>query len=312
MWNRTLVTEFIIRGFSGTQELQILYFVAFLVVYLITVVGNLVIIILTKTDSCLSTPMYFFLGNLSSLDVFYVSTTVPKMLANFLANKKVISFYGCAAQLYFFIFLAMTESAVLASMAYDRYVAICNPLHYAILMNRRVCIQMIVASWLVGNIYAVIDTVSTFSLPFCGSNIINHFFCDIPALLNIACANTYVNEVLDLFVGGFLMLGCCFLIVISYMCIISSVLKIPSGQGRGKAFSTCFSHLIVVMLFYGTGGFMYMQPTSSYSENKDSAIAIFYTVITPMLNPIIYSLRNKEIKEALRKMISKKIFSHKL
>ncbi|XP_029435414.1 olfactory receptor 5V1-like [Rhinatrema bivittatum] len=311
MWNRTLVTEFIIQGFSDIRDLQILYFVAFLVVYIITVVGNLVIIILTRADSGLSTPMYFFLGNLSFLDVFYVSTTVPKMLASFLINKKVISFYGCAAQLYFFLFLASTESIVLASMAYDRYVAICNPLRYVILMNRRVCIQMIVASWLIGNIYAVIHTVSTFHLPFCGSNIINHFFCDITALLNIACANTYVNEVLVFAVGGILMLGCGLLILISYMHIISSVLKIPSGQGRSKAFSTCISHLIVVMLFYGTGGFMYMRPISSYSVNKDSAIAVFYTVITPMLNPIIYSLRNKEIKEAMRKMISKKIFSYR-
>nr|XP_033779120.1 olfactory receptor 1019-like [Geotrypetes seraphini] len=309
MQNRTLVMEFIIRGFLGTQNQRVLFFVVFLAIYLITVMGNLMIIVLTSADSRLSTPMYFFLGNLSFLDLFCISTTVPKMLVSFLEDKGVISFYGCAAQLYFFLFLACTESVILASMAYDRYVAICDPLHYTILMNRRVCIQMIAISWVAGNISAATHTVNTFRLPYCRSNVINHFFCDIPALLNIACADIYINQVVVLVVGGFLMLGCCFLIIISYMRIISSVLRIPSGQGRGKAFSTCSSHLIVVMLFYGTGSFTYLKPTSSYSANEDSVISVFYAIITPMLNPIIYSLRNKEIQEAMKKMISGKTFS---
>ncbi|XP_029435417.1 olfactory receptor 5V1-like [Rhinatrema bivittatum] len=312
MRNQTTIMEFIIKGFSDTEEFQMLYFFVFLLIYIITVLGNLLIILLTCITPKLHTPMYFFLNNLSFIDVCYTSTTVPKILATLLTNQRTISYVGCVTQLYLVVSFAATESCLLASMAYDRYVAICIPLRYAIIMHKKVYILLTVASWIISSLYSIVHTVNTFRLPFCGSNVVNHFFCEIPPLLKIACANTYINELLVFALGGFLFLGGFLLIAISYVFIISSILNITSKEGRNKSFSTCVSHLIVVTLFYGSGSFMYMQPTSRYSMTQARLMAVFYTIVTPMLNPIIYSLRNKEIKGAFRKLISRNEFTHRM
>ncbi|XP_063312542.1 olfactory receptor 2D3-like [Pelobates fuscus] len=258
-------------------------------------------------DFHLRTPMYFLLSNLSFMDVCYTSITVPQVMVILFLNPPVISLRACISQLYFFLTLAASESSLLAMMAYDRYVAICSPLRYAAIMNKEACLQMTAGTWLIGCIYGAIHTINTFRLPFCGPKILNHFFCDIPPLLKLSCINTYSNEVTIFAVGGFLMLGCFLLICGSYMNILLSVLKIPKGVGRGKAFSTCISHLIVVLLFYGSGSFMYLRPKSNLLADKEWILSIFYTSITPLLNPLIYSLRNKDIQKAIVKQINYKI-----
>ncbi|XP_030042401.1 olfactory receptor 1019-like [Microcaecilia unicolor] len=305
--NQTKVTEFIFQGFSDSAELQIIYFVVFLMIYIIALTGNLLIFTVIRSESQLHTPMYFFVSNLSVLDTFYISITVPRMLADFLSQTKKISFSACVVQLSFFLSMAATESALLATMAYDRYVAICNPLMYPIVMNRTVCILLATASWLVGVIYSVIHTSNTFRLNFCGSNIINHYFCDIPPLLKLSCSDTTINVILVFLVGGLLMLGCFVLILISYVNIIRAILKISSAKGRSKTFSTCVSHLTTVGLFYITGSCVYFRPASTHSLDQEKIGALLYSVIAPMLNPYIYSLRNKELKGAIMNVIRKKI-----
>ncbi|XP_040191783.1 olfactory receptor 2D3-like [Rana temporaria] len=300
MDNHTINNVFYLNAFAFDIRLKSFFFVFFLILFLITVIGNLFIIILTHIDSHLQTPMYFFLKNLSFLDICYTSTTVPQMLVNLLINHVAISFPACIIQLYTFLSLAASESSLLATMAYDRYVAICNPLRYSVIMSRDVCIHMVVGAWVIGSIYGIIHTVNTFRLPFCGPKVLNHYFCDILPLFKISCINTYVNEVTVFAVGGFLMIGCFVLICGSYIHILFLVLSIPKGGGRMKAFSTCVSHLVVVLLFYGSGSFMYMRPKSNLLADKEWLLSIFYTSITPLLNPIIYSLRNKDIRKALR------------
>ncbi|XP_073462440.1 olfactory receptor 2D3-like [Aquarana catesbeiana] len=300
MDNHTINYVFYLNAFAFDIRLKIFFFAFFLIIFLITVIGNLFIIILTNIDSHLQTPMYFFLKNLSFLDICYTSTTVPQMLVNLLIKHVAISFPACIIQLYFFLSLAASESSLLATMAYDRYVAICNPLRYSVIMSRDVCIHMVVGTWVVGSIYGVIHTANTFRLPFCGPKVLNHYFCDILPLLKISCINTYINELTVFAVGGFLMIGCFLLICGSYIHILVLVLSIPKGGGRMKAFSTCVSHLVVVLLFYGSGCFMYMRPKSNLLADKEWLLSIFYTSITPLLNPIIYSLRNKDIRKAVR------------
>ncbi|NXU33370.1 O10C1 protein, partial [Thalassarche chlororhynchos] len=243
--------------------------------------------------------MYFFLRNLSFLEICYTSVTLPRVLVNLLSSDTSISFAGCAAQMYFFLFFGATECCLLAAMAYDRYRAICNPLHYMDIMNKKVCMQLAACSWICGNLVALGHTTFIFSLPFCGSNVINHFFCEIQPVLMLVCGDTYWNELQIILAAAFVILMPFLLILVSYSLIISAILKIRSAKGRYKAFSTCFSHLLVVTLFYGTAVFIYIRPKSSYSLDVDKVLSLFYSVVTPILNPVIYSLRNREVKGAL-------------
>lgn len=301
--NHTLLTEFVLSGLSNHPELQNWLFFTFCLIYSFTITGNLLFFIAT-VHSNLHMPMYFFLRVLSFLDVSTASIVVPKMLVNFLSEERRISYVGCATQLYFVIFLGATECYLLAAMAYDRYVAICNPLRYAIIMNSRACFFLVLLSCASGNVVSVVQTVWVFTLPFCGPNKINYFFCDIPPIIMLSCTDTsfYEKQIITATVLVIFTPFC--LILVSYACIISSILKISSAEGRRKTFSTCFSHLIVVTLYYGSGTLIYLQPKSSNSQDTKKIIALFYTVIIPTLNPLIYSLRNKEVKGALVKIIA--------
>ncbi|XP_004715005.2 olfactory receptor 1020-like [Echinops telfairi] len=305
MTNHTTVTEFILLGFRDHRELQCLLFVVFLLIYLVTVVGNLGMILIIKTDSRLHTPMYFFLSNLSLVDFCYSSVIAPKMLVNFWLEHPAISFNGCATQFFFFGSFAGIEGFLLAVMAYDRYVAICKPLLYVVTMSPHINIILVLITYLAGFINAAIHTGFTFQLSFCGSNVINHFFCDTPPLLKLSCSDTHINEVVIFAFASFNELSCLLTILVSYLYILIAILRIPSTEGRHKAFSTCASHLMVVTLFFGTILFMYLRPSSSYSMDQDKIVSVFYTVIIPMLNPLIYSLRNKEVQTSLGKLLKR-------
>ncbi|XP_078496772.1 olfactory receptor 10A7-like [Lissotriton helveticus] len=312
--NQTTVKDFILFGFSNLPfRLQICLFVLFLFIYLFTLAGNVMIIIIVTLDSVLHTPMYFFLKNLSFLELCYISVTVPKMLVNFIAEDKSISFAGCTAQMYCFFTLGVTECFLLAMMAYDRYVAICNPLNYAIIMNSNKCLQLAATSWVGGNLISLGQTASIFSLHYCGPNVIEHFFCDIPPVLKLACTDTTLNKI-SVSVTGFLVLPMPFLLVLySYGRIMSAILRIRSAEGRKKVFSTCASHFISVTLFFGTGGFTYVRvKTTGSSKDNDMMLSLLYSVVTPLLNPMIYSLRNKEVKGALWRLIDRKILSKRM
>uniref|UniRef100_A0A8C0JBS3 Olfactory receptor n=1 Tax=Chelonoidis abingdonii TaxID=106734 RepID=A0A8C0JBS3_CHEAB len=301
MKNDTSMAKFVLLGLSNHTDTNLILFVVFLCIYIITVLGNFLIIIVINVSRALHMPMYFFLRNLSFLEVCYTSVTLPKMLASLLSEDKTISFAGCAVQMYFFLFFAVTECFLLASMAYDRYSAICNPLHYTTIMNKRVCIQLAMSSWICGILVALEHTSFVFTLPFCGSHVINHFFCEIQPVLKLVCRDTYWNEIQIIVAAAFVLMMPFMLILVSYICIISTILKMQSAEGRRRAFSTCFSHLIVVTLFYGTALIMYVRPNSSFSPDVNKLLSLLYSVVTPILNPIIYSLRNKEVKDALRK-----------
>ncbi|XP_033026739.1 olfactory receptor 10A7-like [Lacerta agilis] len=306
--NSTTPAKFLLLGLSDDPNLQSALFSTFLVLYIITLTGNLLIVFLTLVDPALHTPMYFFLRNLSFLEICYTSVNVPKMLANLLSGNKSISFIGCALQTYFIFFLGGSECFLLASMAYDRYVAICKPLHYPILMSRKVYTTLAVVSWLSGFLMSFGHTSMMFTLSYCGSNVINHFFCDIPPLLKLACGDTSRVEI-AVFVATMIFGTLPFiLILISYTGIITTILKITSSEGRKKTFSTCSSHLIVVTLFYGSACITYLKPNSTYSPNTDKYLSLFYTVIGPILNPLIYSLRNKEVKLAFRRIWDRRPF----
>ncbi|XP_050773960.1 olfactory receptor 10C1-like isoform X2 [Gopherus flavomarginatus] len=300
--NHTSVTEFIILGFSNLPHMECLLFLLFICIYFITMLGNILILILINVDPALHTPMYLFLRNLSFLEICYTSVTLPKMMANLLSEDKTISFAGCAAQMYFFLLFGATECCLLAVMAYDRYSAICNPLRYADIMNKTVCVRLAVGSWICGSLVALGHTMFIFTLPFCGSNVINHFFCEIQPVLTLVCGDTYWNEFQIIVAAAFVIMVPFLLILVSYIHIIATILKMSSAKGRHRAFSTCSSHLTVVVLFYGTAMFIYIRPKSIYSLDVDKLLSLFYSVVTPILNPIIYSLRNKEVKEAIRRM----------
>ncbi|XP_067173288.1 olfactory receptor 10A7-like [Apteryx mantelli] len=304
--NKTMVTEFILLGFSNLAQFQLLFFVVLLLLYMVTLLGNILIILITTVDPALHSPMYFFLRNLSLLEICLTLVVVPQLLSNLLAEKKSISFLGCMAQMFFSFSFGTVECFLLAAMAYDRYVAICNPLRYTNIMNRRVCIQVMVALWLSGIPVGTVQITLLFSLPFCGPNEVNHFFCDGPPLLELVCADTSLFETYVL-TGTVIGIMCPFvLILVSYACILHTVLKMKSAAGRHKAFSTCSSHLIVVTLLYGTGILAYLQPKSDYFPDIKKFLALSYTVITPTLNPIIYSLRNREMKESLWRTLRRK------
>ncbi|NP_001378008.1 olfactory receptor family 5 subfamily V member 1D [Equus caballus] len=300
--NQTALFEFIILGFSNLNELQFLLFTIFFVTYICTLGGNIFIILVTMTDPRLHTPMYFFLENLAFLDICYTTTNVPQMMAHLLSEKKSISYLGCMAQLFAFIFFVGSESLLLAAMAYDRYIAICKPLRYSVIMNKALYGQLAASCWTGGFLNSVVHTTLTFHLPFCGNNRINYFFCDIPPLLILSCGDTSVNELALLSIGVFIGWTPFLCTILSYLYIISTILRISSAEGRQKAFSTCASHLIIVLLYYGSSIFTYVRPISTYALEKDRLISVLYSVVTPMLNPIIYSLRNKDIKQAVKVM----------
>ncbi|XP_053112629.1 olfactory receptor 1019-like isoform X1 [Hemicordylus capensis] len=300
--NHTKVTEFVLQGLVDSPEMKPLCFAVVLLIYVVSLIGNLGMIMLIKMDRQLQKPIYFFLSHLSFLDFGYSSAVAPRMLGDSLTQKTTISYIGCASQMYFFVFCTSTECILLAAMAYDRYVAICNPLMYMVSMSPKMCALLVAGSYFVGFVNAMTQTISTFSLSFCGSNIINHFFCDVPPLFILSCTDTTLNEMV-LFIFAMIQSVCTVVaIVVSYMFILSAILQIRSAEGKQQAFSTCASHLMAVTIFYGTTAFMYLRPRSSYSMNQDKWASVFYTVVVPMLNPLVYSLRNKEVKNALRRI----------
>ncbi|XP_077320402.1 olfactory receptor 5V1-like [Lithobates pipiens] len=297
--NQTSSEGFILLGLSNVLYLQVIYFLMFLQMYIITLSGNLLLIIVVRLNQKLHTPMYFFLSNLSIIDIFFTSAFVPKILINTLAIDKSISFLGCALQMYFGIALATTECVIIAIMAYDRFAAICRPLHYKVIMNKTFCISLAIGSWGICLLNSAMHVVLTFQLPYCKSHHINHFFCEIPPLLQLSCGDTLHNEIAMYISAVILGMSSFWLTLISYVQIISTILKIRSSQGRYKAFSTCGSHLTVVGLYYGPMLFMYMRPRSTYSPEMHKTLSILYTVVTPMLNPLVYSVRNKDVKNTV-------------
>ncbi|XP_037654616.1 olfactory receptor 13F1-like [Choloepus didactylus] len=301
--NWTSVTGFVFLGFSNHPKVEILLFVLSLLMYLITFLGNIILISISILDSHLHTPMYFFLSNLSFLDIWYTSSALTPMLINFVSGTNTISFSGCAAQMYISLAMGSTECVLLSMMAYDRYVAICHPLRYSIIMNRRVCLQMAVGSWVTGCLTALVESASVLQLSLCGNSIINHFICEILTILKLVCGDTSMAQLIMLVISVLLLPMPMLLICVSYAFILSNILRISSAGGRGKTFSTCAAHLIVVVLFYGTALSMYLKPSAVDSQEIDKFMTLVYTGLTPMLNPIIYSLRNKEVKVALKKSL---------
>ncbi|XP_029467986.1 olfactory receptor 1361-like [Rhinatrema bivittatum] len=302
--NQTAVTEFVLLGLSERAELRGPLFVIFLAMYLMNLLGNGTMISVIGGNSQLHTPMYFFLCNLSFVDMCFSSVTVPKLLSSLISNKKTISFSQCITQLYFFLVFAGSECVLLSIMAYDRYVAICNPLHYITIMNKKVCLGMSASCLFISILNAFLHTLLVYRLSFCSTNKIQHFFCDLTPMLQLSCTDTSINELVIFTEASVLAIMPFLIILISYIRIISSILKIRTTDGRSKTFSTCSSHLTVVILFYGTLIFMYFRPSSSYSLEKDKITSVVYNVLSPMLNPFIYSLRNKDVKMALRKLIT--------
>ncbi|XP_074838788.1 olfactory receptor 10A4-like [Carettochelys insculpta] len=308
--NETISDVLILVGFSYVNKLQILLFLVLLVIYLATLIGNLLVILLIKLSPSLKTPMYFFLVNLSFLEICFTTSIVPQLLVHLLVEEKTISIASCAAQMYFFNIMGLTECCLLSAMAYDRYVAICHPLHYTTIMSGQVCALLTGASWFIGISVELAHTTWIFSFGLCGSNRIHHFFCDAPPILKMACADTSQINILVFTVAVLFILSPFLLILLSYICIISTILKLPSTEGRRKAFSTCSSHLMVVTLFYGTAVLSYLVPKSGSTRESDLLISLLNTIVAPVLNPIIYTLRNKEVKGALRNILKKSTFAH--
>lgn len=304
--NLTVVTEFILLGFGNSSILQVLLFLIILMIYIMTMVGNILIVALVVIDPHLHTPMYYFLGNLSCLETCYSSTILPRMLASFVTGNQSISFSGCFVQMYVFGSLAATECFLLSAMSYDRYLAICKPLHYTTLMKTRDCFHLVAVSWISGFLGNIV-LFPLLKLTFCGPNEINHFFCDFNPLLKLACSDTHQIVVIAFVIACIFTLPPFLLTVTSYACIITTILNIPSSIGRQKAFSTCSSHLMVVTIFYGTLMVVYMLPDTPTLSDLNIVFSAFYTILTPMANPLIYSLRNKEVKQALKKIQDKVI-----
>ncbi|XP_045413002.1 olfactory receptor 1020-like [Lemur catta] len=306
--NHTPVTKFILLGFSNYPDLQELLFGGFLLIYAITVVGNLGMMALIFLDARLHSPMYFFLSVLSFLDVCYSSVITPKLLVNLLASDKSISFKGCVVQMTFFVMHATAESFLLASMAYDRFVAICQPLHYGSIMTKGTCLQLVAVSYAFGGANTAIETGNVFALPFCGPNTVKHYFCDIQPLLHLACANTATAGVILYVFSALVTLLPAAVILTSYSLVLVAIGKMRSAAGRKKALSTCASHFLAIAIFYGTVVFTYVQPQRSTNNTNNQVVSVFYTIIIPMLNPFIYSLRNKEVKGALQRKLQINIF----
>nr|XP_010600509.1 olfactory receptor 1094-like [Loxodonta africana] len=311
MKNDTEVTTFVLKGFTDNREVQVILFFLFLAIHLFTVTGNLGLVVLVIGDSRLYNPMYYFLSVLSFLDACSSTVIIPNMLVNFMSKNKDISFFGCATQMFLAITFGTTECFLLAAMAYDRYVAIYNPLLYSVNMSPRVYVPLITASSVGGIANATLHTVATFSLSFCASNEIRHVFCDIPPVLAISCSDTHINQLLLIYVVGSIEIFSILIVLISYGFIFLAILRMNSAEGRRKVFSTCGSHLTGVSIYHGTILFMYVRPSSSYALDHDM-MSVFYTVVIPMLNPVIYSLRNKDVKEAMKKVIGRNRFINKV
>ncbi|XP_018413907.1 PREDICTED: olfactory receptor 11L1-like [Nanorana parkeri] len=294
---------FTVVGLLNDTDANIPLFIVFLFIFLVTLCGNLIIMTVVIMDQSLQTPMYFFLSNFSFLEIWYTTTIVPKLLANLLLKSNNISFTGCMTQLFFFVTFGATECYLLLAMAYDRYMAICKPLYYSSLMDTKTCLQLVTCSWVTGMLTGLIPALLISQLDFCDSRQINHFFCDIPPLLELSCSDIYLTEISIFILSLIVLFGCLMLTLVSYVFIVISVLQIKSKSVHNKSFSTCGAHLTVVLLYYGTMIFMYVRPHSSYSSNMKKIVSVFYTVVTPGLNPIIYSLRNKEVRASLKKIV---------
>ncbi|XP_035169510.1 olfactory receptor 14J1-like, partial [Oxyura jamaicensis] len=303
MSNNTSISEFLLLPFAGTRELQLLHFMLFLGIYLTALLGNGLILTAVACDHRLHTPMYFFLLNLALLDLGCISTTVPKAMANSLWDTRDISYSGCVAQLFLFVFLMSTEFSILTVMSYNRYVAICKPLHYGTLLDSKACAQMAAAAWGSGVLHAVLHTANTFSLPFCRGNAVNQFFCEVPKILKLSCSDSYLREIGLLTFSVFVALGCFVFIVLSYVQIFRTVLRMPSEQGQHKAFSTCLPHLFVVSLFVITAFFAALKPPALSSPFLDLVVTVLYSVVPSAVNLLIYSMRNHELKDALCKLL---------
>ncbi|XP_072217079.1 olfactory receptor 14C36-like [Excalfactoria chinensis] len=305
MPNSSSISKFLLLPLADTWQLQLLHFWLLLGIYLAALLGNGLISTAVACDRRLHTPMYFFLLNLALLDLGCISTTLPKAVANALWDTRAISYAGCAAQIFFFIFYLSAECSLLTIMSYDRYVAICKPLHYGTLMDSRACATMAAAAWGAGVLNSLLHTASTLSLPLCQGNVVNQFFCEIPQILKLSCSESYLREVVFLIFSISLAFGCFVFIVVSYVQIFMAVLRMPSEQGRHKAFSTCLPHLVVVSLFLSTASFAYLKPPSISSPSMDLMVAVLYSVVPPAVNPLIYSMRNREVKDAVRKVMTK-------
>ncbi|CAD7673682.1 unnamed protein product [Nyctereutes procyonoides] len=301
--NGSSFTGFILLGFSERPQLELVLFVVLLIFYMFTLLGNTTIIALSHLDPLLQTPMYFFLSNLSFLDLCYTTSTVPQLLVHLRRADKSISFGGCVVQLFISLGLGSTECILLGVMAFDRFAAVCRPLHYTVIMHSRLCVLMASASWFIGFANSSLQTVLIFLVPLCGRNKIDHFFCEIPPLLNLACVDTTIYESEIFFVSVIILLIPVTLITFSYGWIVRAIFRIKSSAGQRKAFGTCGSHLTVVSLFYGTAIYAYLQPSNNYSQDQGKFISLFYTIITPMVNPVIYTLRNKDVTGAMKKVL---------
>ncbi|NWY04376.1 O10A7 protein, partial [Nothoprocta ornata] len=309
--NVSTPTTFLLLGFSSAYKAQVTLCLGFLLIYLVTLLGNLLIMTLICLDSHLHSPMYYFLGHLSFLDICYSSVTLPKILKDTFSPQKTISFVGCVTQIYFFLCFGGSECVLLAAMAYDRYLAICHPLHYTTLMNKKICFCLAVISWLTGSFSSLIQAFIIANLPFCGSNVIDHLFCEVPFLLKASCSpSTHLSKIVSCALAGTIAMGSFLLILVSYIHIIWAVLL--RGAGRQKAFATCTSHLTVVSLFFGAGAISYLIPHSSLSKDIHEVLALLYAVVTPMMNPVIYSLRNSEVKGAIRKALHRRALEQRV
>ncbi|KAG9487221.1 hypothetical protein GDO78_007214 [Eleutherodactylus coqui] len=304
--NRNLtkvINSFFIMGFPSSQPIQKLFFCIFIFMYILTTVENILVVIIIWNSRSLQKPMYFFLGNLSFLEAWYVTVTVPKLLSIFLTGNRQITFIACMTQLFFFLFLGCTECVLLTVMAFDRYVAICNPLRYVTIMNWHFCFVLAGCTWIVGFMISIIKIYFISQLTFCQSNMVNHFYCDVSPLLNLACTDMKQTETVDFILALIILLVPLLLTCFSYICILVTIIKIPHSSGRKKAFSTCASHLVVVVILYSTTLFMYARPSKAQSVNSNKLVSVVYTVVTPFLNPIIYCLRNMEVKAAILKLL---------
>ncbi|XP_078542416.1 olfactory receptor 6F1-like [Lissotriton helveticus] len=299
--NTTRVTKFILRGFTVNKDIEIFLFVVLCNIYIITIFTNVVIIAAIKSSTSLHKPMYFFIGTFSILEIWYPTATVPKFFSDLLTGSKSISFTGCITQFYFHFSLGATENYLLVTMAFDRYIAICSPLRYMTIMSHKLCIRLALGCWVVGFLTVVVFTIQISRLNFCGPNVINHYYCDLAPILALSCSETHSVELIFFIFASVVLLGCLLVVIVSYVCIILTIIRMSSDRGRRKAFSTCASHLTVLAIFYGTEIFMFVKPTGRNSLHINKVVSVFPSVVTPLLNPIIYTLRNKEIKNALRK-----------
>ncbi|XP_030042431.1 olfactory receptor 6F1-like [Microcaecilia unicolor] len=309
--NGTSIKEFTFLGFPSLRQMHSLVFLIVLIIYIVTVSGNTLIIVVIGRQPHLHTPMYFFLSNLALLEIFYTTNIVPKMLEGFLVEHKYISFIDCMVQLYFFLSMACAENFLLTAMAYDRFVAICKPLHYATIMSNRVCFKLALCSWVLGFLIPIVPVLMVTRVDFCGSNVINHFFCDVSPLIKLSCTDSYQIKLVEFTVASSVLLTSCTIILLSYIYIISAILRIPSVSGRHKAFSTCISHLIIVSIFFGSGILIYIGPTAYQSFDLNKTVSVLYTVITPLFNPFIYTFRNEQVKTAFRNTVRRSILRHR-